>query len=584
MSLDTSINQDVQFVEAIKAHDDDGLNQVWKKYRGLVFQIVSPIVKNPDDAEEVCQDTFLKVWNRIETFQFNDEGTFQSWVATIARNTAIDFIRANKRRIEAAIDFSTIADNGNWDQGMLRAEEKSISYALTDFSSVAESELEAQELEQSLKREIERLVGPKPRTAWTLRHIKGLSPKEIGAEMGIPVGTAKTWVFRANQALQQQDHQAWQTGEWDAHDNRETAVNFLADHCIASTHVKVRYQELYQAYQSWCEANDASPLPQSVLGRRLTESGFERKREMGTPYHWYGIGLEAHPESAIPDHTMVETIERYARPKPKTAWQLRYVTGMRRQQIAVEMGAPLSTVNTWLARARATMQQYGTDATKNVANFLSEKCIVSKNEKVRVKDLYDAYTSWCELKNKQPVLKTAFKIHLVRRGFELKRWCLSGNHCWLGIGLEAQCDAKAPKHTLGETIRQYARPHPKTAWTLRHIEGMRAKKIATEIGVPLKTVQTWLFRANETLKRYNSDTRKGVNNFLVDCCVVSTAAKVRYKDLYEAYQSWGEANDKAGLIKSVFATHLTERGFELRKHYSCGYHYWFGIGLRDTKK
>jgi RNA polymerase sigma-70 factor (ECF subfamily) len=157
--------------------DQRALSELYQQYSGLVYSIALRVVQNATMAEEVTQDTFLKIWNQPETWDPN-RGKFVSWLLTITRYTAIDRLRLEKRRpMQDAVELDDvrlgkrgIMDDPTWQDGRV------------------------------LRSLIERLP-PDQVQVIELAFFEGMSHSEMAEYLGLPLGTVKTRVRLGLQKL-----------------------------------------------------------------------------------------------------------------------------------------------------------------------------------------------------------------------------------------------------------------------------------------------------------------------------------------------------------------------------------------------
>ena len=86
-----------QLIKRIKAKDEEAFEIIYRKYEGLIYYIALSITKNKDDAEEVVQDTFLNMFNSIDTYE--EKNKFKQWLMQIARNLSYNKVTRNKESI-----------------------------------------------------------------------------------------------------------------------------------------------------------------------------------------------------------------------------------------------------------------------------------------------------------------------------------------------------------------------------------------------------------------------------------------------------------------------------------------------------
>ena len=146
------------------------------------------MLQNHQDTEEVYQDTFLKVWQKINKWDAN-AGSFQAWLNEVTRNTAIDAIRKRDRIRE-----------------ILLSTEDEVEVPLMNYEDsrpTPDRQVEAKEAKDILDRVLEEITKPNHRIAWILRYLEGLSIAEISTTLKCPEGTAKIWIFRCTRELRE---------------------------------------------------------------------------------------------------------------------------------------------------------------------------------------------------------------------------------------------------------------------------------------------------------------------------------------------------------------------------------------------
>lgn len=160
-----------------------------RRYERPVFSLIYRMVRNRELAEDLAQETFVKVLNAIESYR--PEFKFSSWVFKIANNTAIDHLR--RRELDTlSLDGSPHA-----------ATPDSVEATALQVGDTAESpleEVEARELGGAIEEGI-RQLRPEYRTCILLRHVEGRSYEEIAEIMNLPLGTVKTYIHRARNEL-----------------------------------------------------------------------------------------------------------------------------------------------------------------------------------------------------------------------------------------------------------------------------------------------------------------------------------------------------------------------------------------------
>ena len=176
---------DESLIRRIKAGDVQAFEEIVKTYEKPVYNLALRYTGNPDDAFDVSQDVFLRVYRSIDTFK--GQSKFSTWLYQIATNICIDHCRKASRKKE--ISMTVTDDTG---------EETELDFA--DNSYTPEQVIEQEELKEELNRCIGKL-GDEHRLILTLRDIEGLSYQEIGTILQMEQGTVKSRLFRAREKL-----------------------------------------------------------------------------------------------------------------------------------------------------------------------------------------------------------------------------------------------------------------------------------------------------------------------------------------------------------------------------------------------
>lgn len=159
----------------------DALGQLIKRHEKLVLHMIGRIVVSAEDKEELCQDVFLKVYNKLK--EFNYQSKLSTWIATIAYRQAINHLR--KRRIP----ISELKEDDGFKERFIASDN-------------VEGELEDKDLEDKVMTYIDQLP-THYRTVVTLYHVEGMSYPEIGEVTDMPEGTVKNYLFRARSLLKE---------------------------------------------------------------------------------------------------------------------------------------------------------------------------------------------------------------------------------------------------------------------------------------------------------------------------------------------------------------------------------------------
>jgi len=171
-------------IEKIIAGETDTFRSFVDEYKNLVMHIVFRMVGSKNVGEDLCQDVFLKVYDKLNNFRFQSK--VSTWVAKIAYNRCINYLE--KKHVPLFDDF--VADDAS----------------IEDFGSHISSPddtAESKDLQQRVREEIQKLP-VKFKTILTLYHLDELNYAEIGEVMQLPEGTVKSHLFRARKHLKEQ--------------------------------------------------------------------------------------------------------------------------------------------------------------------------------------------------------------------------------------------------------------------------------------------------------------------------------------------------------------------------------------------
>ncbi|NOX38863.1 MAG: sigma-70 family RNA polymerase sigma factor [Calditrichaeota bacterium] len=177
--------EDHQLVHRARSGDQKAFEELLNKYRNLVYHVMYRMVQNPQEAEDLTQEAFMKAFHAIHTF--NEEFAFSTWLMKIATNNCIDFLRKKKLKtysIDKPVQY--------------KDEEIQIDVPDTDPSP------ERRLLEDERKQLLQTAIDSLPtlyRTVILLRHQEEKSYEEIAEILNIPIGTVKARLFRAREML-----------------------------------------------------------------------------------------------------------------------------------------------------------------------------------------------------------------------------------------------------------------------------------------------------------------------------------------------------------------------------------------------
>jgi RNA polymerase sigma-70 factor (ECF subfamily) len=177
---------DQQLVERAQRGDRRAFELLVMKYQRKLTRLLSRLVRDPAEVEDVTQEAFIKAYRALPGFR--GDSAFYTWLYRIGINTAKNYLVALGRRAPTSTSF----DNEE-------AESFEEADALRD-TSTPEGEAIGKEIATTVNRAMEALPEDL-RTAITLREIEGLSYEEIANVMNCPIGTVRSRIFRAREAI-----------------------------------------------------------------------------------------------------------------------------------------------------------------------------------------------------------------------------------------------------------------------------------------------------------------------------------------------------------------------------------------------
>ena len=171
--------EDAELINQILKGNMNAFTFLVNRYQKLVVHITKRLIQRQEEVEDVCQDVFLKVYQNLG--KYRNECKLSTWIATIAYNTSINYLRKFKKNIEV----------NTYDSDVLRN--------LTNYKS---DDYERTDLHQYIHEQIE-LLPVQYRTVLTLYHLEEFSYQEIEQITGMPEGTIKSYLFRAKALLRE---------------------------------------------------------------------------------------------------------------------------------------------------------------------------------------------------------------------------------------------------------------------------------------------------------------------------------------------------------------------------------------------
>jgi RNA polymerase sigma-70 factor (ECF subfamily) len=178
---------DQLLVEQVQRGDRRAFDLLVIRYQQRILKLIMRYVRDPAEAQDVAQEAFIKAYRALPSFR--GESAFYTWLYRIAINTAKNYLVSLQRR---PVDYDLdLQDPENYKyNAMLRDEETPEGIAM----------------QEELRHAVERAIASLPeelRTAIMLRELDGLSYEEIAQAMDCPVGTVRSRIFRAREAIDQ---------------------------------------------------------------------------------------------------------------------------------------------------------------------------------------------------------------------------------------------------------------------------------------------------------------------------------------------------------------------------------------------
>jgi RNA polymerase sigma-70 factor (ECF subfamily) len=176
---------DQELVQRVQRGDMAAFDLLVRKYQHRIVALIGRYVNDWSECQDVAQDTFMRAYRAIGNFR--GDAQFYTWLHRIAVNTAKNHLVAHNRR--PPTDDIEVSDAEQFDSGV----------RLRD-NDTPERELARQQMEATVMRAVDALP-EELRVAITLREMDGLSYEEIAQRMDCPIGTVRSRIFRAREAI-----------------------------------------------------------------------------------------------------------------------------------------------------------------------------------------------------------------------------------------------------------------------------------------------------------------------------------------------------------------------------------------------
>ncbi|MFT6986956.1 MAG: RNA polymerase sigma-70 factor (ECF subfamily) [Psychromonas sp.] len=179
---------DLQLIKRIQNGEQQAFTLLVRKYQSRVANILTRYVRNNGDIADVTQEVFIKVFNSLPSFR--GESAFYTWLYRIAVNTAKNYLTSQSRRPPASDIDAMEADSYDGSDALKEADDP-------------EGILRSQEIKKVILNTIE-LLPAELKSAITLRELEGMSYEEIASIENCPIGTVRSRIFRAREAIDKQ--------------------------------------------------------------------------------------------------------------------------------------------------------------------------------------------------------------------------------------------------------------------------------------------------------------------------------------------------------------------------------------------
>jgi RNA polymerase sigma-70 factor, ECF subfamily len=177
-----AVETDADLIERLQRREPKALAQLYDSYGRLAYSLILRVVRDAGIAEDLLQETFLRVWNRVQGFDPR-KGAIGPWVLAVARNRAIDYLRSASGQFRNTLELDVIDHPSlyvDMERGLLQSDKvRRVRAAMEKLSAAQRQVIE-------------------------LAYFEGLSQSEIAERMGQPLGTVKTWARTALRNLREE--------------------------------------------------------------------------------------------------------------------------------------------------------------------------------------------------------------------------------------------------------------------------------------------------------------------------------------------------------------------------------------------
>lgn len=180
MASDTHNSELLQILLALAEGDKEAMHRLYERTSRELYSLCFSFIQNREASEDVLHEVYLKVWNRAASYD-QTKGTPMAWLTRIARNSALDWIRVQKRRPATGDDELVF---------------------VADQSETAEEMLIRVEQSDNVRQQVENLASADANLIRSA-YLRGMTYSEVANETGLPLGTVKTRIRRGLRMLRE---------------------------------------------------------------------------------------------------------------------------------------------------------------------------------------------------------------------------------------------------------------------------------------------------------------------------------------------------------------------------------------------
>jgi len=183
--------EDEDLIRKAQSGDTEAFEKLIKHYDRQVLSLANSYLNNPDDAQDVYQEVFLRVYRSLPKFKFQSK--FSTWLYRVVMNVCITYRTQRKRHMHTSLNHMSESED---------------SEGLTLLDKIpSDSKTDTQALEADIESHVRtamNVLSPQQKIVFTLRHYEGYKLREIASMMKCAEGTVKKHLFTANERLREQ--------------------------------------------------------------------------------------------------------------------------------------------------------------------------------------------------------------------------------------------------------------------------------------------------------------------------------------------------------------------------------------------